>query len=42
MRLKLKKALLANLDLMITLATNKSIMRSKVLMRRWLIISAKN
>ncbi len=29
MRLKLKKALLANFDLMIVLATNKSIMGSK-------------
>jgi hypothetical protein len=42
MRSKLKKALLANFNLMIVLSTNKLIMRSKVFMHRWLIIRAKN
>ena len=41
MRLKLKKALLGNFDLMINLLAARAIMRSKVLMHRWLIIRAK-
>ncbi len=36
------KALLGNFDLMINLLAASAIMRSKVLMHRWLIIGAKN
>jgi hypothetical protein len=36
------KALLGNFDLMINLLAASAIMRSKVLMHRWLIIRAKN
>jgi hypothetical protein len=42
MRLKLKKALLGNFDLMIDLLAASANMRSKVFMHRWLIIRAKN
>jgi hypothetical protein len=42
MRLKFKKALLGNFDLMIDLLVASTIMRSKVLVHRWLIIRAKN
>jgi hypothetical protein len=37
-----KKELLGNFDLMIDLLVLRIIMRSKVLMHRWLIIKAKN
>ncbi len=42
MRSKPKKALLWNFDLMINLLAASVIMRSKVLMHRWLILRAKN
>jgi len=42
MRSKLKKALLANFDLMNNLLVASAIMRLKVFMHRWLIIRAKN
>jgi hypothetical protein len=42
MRSKPKKALLGNFNLMIDLLAASAIMRSKVLMHRWLIIGVKN
>jgi hypothetical protein len=42
MRLKVKKALLGNFNLMIDLLAASAIMSSKVFMHRWLIIRAKN
>jgi hypothetical protein len=42
MRLKFKKALLGNFDLMNDLLAASAIVRSKVFMHRWLIIRAKN
>jgi hypothetical protein len=42
MRLKPKKALLANFDLMKNLLAASAVMRLKVFKHRWLIIRAKN
>jgi hypothetical protein len=42
MRLKFKKTLLANFDLMNDLLVVSAIMRSNVFMHRWIIIRAKN
>jgi hypothetical protein len=42
MRLKFKKALIGNFNLMIDLLAARAIMSSNVFMRRWLIIKAKN